>query len=103
MTTRTEELAAKARKAAEKTAAQKAAEPARPAAPVHTPRTAKVRRTVDLTAHQHDQLNVWCNDAARELGRARVAGQDVLRALIKRLLADEALAADVRADLAEPQ
>jgi hypothetical protein len=33
------------------------------------------------------------------LGRARVTTQDVLRALVARLLADEALAARIRDDL----
>jgi hypothetical protein len=36
-----------------------------------------------------------------ELGAARVTGQDVLRALVARLLTDETLARTIRSDLAD--
>lgn len=58
-----------------------------------------VRRTVDLSPTQHAQLAAWCTETAREIGRARVTGQDVLRALVARLLTDEVLARKIRADL----
>ncbi len=58
-----------------------------------------VRLTVDLTPELHAQLQRWCTDAAPEVGRPRVAGQQVLRALIGRLLADHGLARQITLDL----
>lgn len=58
-----------------------------------------VRLTVDLTPDQHAQLQRWCLDAAPGVGRPRVAGQQVLRALIARLLTDEGLARQITVDL----
>jgi hypothetical protein len=55
-----------------------------------------VRATVDLSPGQHAALRAWCGQTAVEFGRARVTTQDVLRALIDRLLSDEALAAAIR-------
>ncbi|WP_435874629.1 hypothetical protein [Nocardia vinacea] len=55
-----------------------------------------VRRTVDLSADTHRALAIWQGDTAAELGVARVTGQDVLIALIDRLLSDDDLAADIR-------
>ena len=65
------------------------------APPLHRP----VRRTVDLSPARHDQLDEWQRETARELGRARVTGQDVLRTLVARLLTDETLARKIRAHL----
>ena len=65
------------------------------AAPLSRP----VRRTVDLSPSHHAQLAEWCRETARQLGRARVTGQDVLRALVARVLTDETLARKIRADL----
>jgi hypothetical protein len=39
---------------------------------------------------------VWLNEAAAELGRARVTGQDVLRALVVELLTDDELSCRIR-------
>jgi hypothetical protein len=58
-----------------------------------------VRATVDLSPGQHAALRAWCGQTAVEFGRARVTTQDVLRALVDRLLSDEALAAAIRDDL----
>jgi hypothetical protein len=58
-----------------------------------------VRATVDLSPGQHARLKAWCGQTAVEFGRARVTTQDVLRALVDRLLNDEALAAAIRDDL----
>jgi hypothetical protein len=58
-----------------------------------------VRATVDLSPSQHARLKAWCGETAVELGQARVTTQDVLRALVDRLLRDEALAAAIRDDL----
>jgi hypothetical protein len=51
---------------------------------------------VDPSPIEHRQLAVWCAEAAAELGRARVTGQDVLRALVVELLSDDALASRIR-------
>jgi hypothetical protein len=67
-----------------------------PPAPGRPPRVRDVRRTVDLSPVEHRQLTVWCAEAAAELGRARVTGQDVLRALVVELLSDDALANRIR-------
>lgn len=80
--------------------------------PVQQPRTADqprrsagsvrskpVRRSVDLSPSYHAQLTRWCAETADEIGATRVTGQDVMRALVARLLADEALARRIRADL----
>lgn len=63
------------------------------------PRTKPVRRSVDLSPAHHDRLTQWCAEAADMIGTARVTGQDVIRALVARLLMDEALAQRIRADL----
>jgi hypothetical protein len=52
---------------------------------------------VDLSPTEHRQLAVWLNEAAAELGRARVTGQDVLRALVVELLTDDELSRRIRA------
>lgn len=51
-----------------------------------------VRRTVDLSPTAHRGLDGWQRDTADRLGLARVTGQDVLAALVDRLLADSELA-----------
>lgn len=67
------------------------------------PRVKPIRRTVDLPAEHHRQLDTWCAETARELGRARVTGQDVLRTLVAELLRDETTARKVRKALRENQ
>ena len=64
----------------------------RPDQPARGQRT---RRTVDLTPATHRALDIWQRDAADRLGVARVTGQEVLTALIDRLLADPNLGAQV--------
>ncbi|MGH4014563.1 MAG: hypothetical protein ACRDSL_11700 [Pseudonocardiaceae bacterium] len=73
-----------------------AAQPGRSADAV---RTKPVRRSVDLSPTYHTQLTQWCAETADEIGATRVTGQDVLRALVARLLVDQALARRIRADL----
>jgi hypothetical protein len=62
-----------------------------------------VRSTVDLPADEHAMLKAWCGETAVELGRVRVTTQDVLRALVERLLTDEALARGIRHDIGGDQ
>lgn len=61
--------------------------------------TKPVRRSVDLSPAYHAQLTQWCAETAEEIGATRVTGQDVMRALVARLLVDQALARRIRADL----
>lgn len=63
------------------------------------PRNRPVRRTVDLSPVDHDRLTDWQRETARQLGRTRITGEDVLRALVARLLTDDTLAQKIRADL----
>jgi hypothetical protein len=58
-----------------------------------------VRRAVSMSAADHGDLNWWCAAAAAELGMARVSGQEVLRALVVRLLTDPTLVRQIRSDL----
>ena len=60
-----------------------------------------MRRTVDLSAARHAALTRWCQITAVQLGTARVTGQDVLSALVRRLLTDDTLAREIREDLAD--
>ncbi|WP_329094285.1 hypothetical protein [Streptosporangium sp. NBC_01469] len=58
-----------------------------------------VRVTVDLAPTQHRALQTWTADAAETLGRSRVTKQDVLTALVARLLNDPGLADQIITDL----
>lgn len=58
-----------------------------------------VRTTVDLPHEDHRAFLKWCADAADELGRPRVHGQEVMRVLVRRLMADERLARQITGDL----
>ena len=62
-------------------------------------RTKPVPRSVDLSPAYHIKLTQWCAETADAIGTARVTGQDVIRALVARLLMDEGLARKIRADL----
>jgi len=65
----------------------------------NTGRTKPVRRSVDLSPAYHTELTEWCAKTADEIGATRVTGQDVIRALVARLLMDENLSRRIRADL----
>lgn len=58
-------------------------------------RQKNVRRTVDLTPTAHRALDGWQSAVAERLGLARVTGQEVLAALVDRLLSDDELAEQV--------
>ena len=62
-------------------------------------RTKPVRRSVDLSPTYHARLTQWCRETAEEIGTTRVTGQDVIRALVARLLVDQSLSRRIRADL----
>ena len=62
----------------------------------------KVRRTVDLTATQHRELNRLADVAADRRQWARVNSQDMLATLIQELLDDEALQERVIGKLPAP-
>jgi hypothetical protein len=85
--------------------ADRASAPARGAKPTKhlhwadSGRTKPVRRSVDLSPAYHIKLTQWCAETADAIGTARVTGQDVIRALVARLLMDEGLARKIRADL----
>ena len=55
-----------------------------------------VRRTVDLTPAAHSKLDDWQRKTAREIGVARVSGQEVLAALVDEFLENPDLASVVR-------
>lgn len=60
-----------------------------------TVRVRPVRLTVDVTPADHAALARWCLDAAGELGLARVAGQELVRSLLRRALEDQTLRAQI--------
>lgn len=61
----------------------------------------KVRQTVDLTQDNHRALAAWRLDTALSLGRTRLTTQDVLRAVVDVLLADDSVARRTRLRLEE--
>lgn len=63
------------------------------------PHVKPIRSTVDLPPTRHAALKAWCGETAVEIGRSRVTTQDVMRALVGRLLTDETLARKIREDL----
>jgi hypothetical protein len=66
---------------------------------VIAPRQKDIRKNVDLSPDQNDRLGDWQRAAARELGVARVTAQDVLVALVERLLTDPDLSEQIKKDL----
>lgn len=72
-----------------------------PPAPAPVVRQKTVRRTVDLSPTAHRGLDNWQRDTADRLGLARVTGQEVLTALVDRLLADSELAQQIVRSIAD--
>lgn len=64
--------------------------------PIFAPRQDPVRRTVDLTPAAHGKLDDWQRKTAREIGVARVSGQEVLATLVDEFLDNPDLADAVR-------
>lgn len=64
-------------------------------------RAKPVRKTVDLPPARYAALSAWCSETAVQIGAARVTGQQVLNALVARLLTDETLARKIRTDIAD--
>ncbi|MCB0930400.1 MAG: hypothetical protein KDB71_00685 [Mycobacterium sp.] len=105
MTTAAEKIKANAERLRQTAPAKPAAsEGAAPAALDATPvvanqpivvRQKNVRRTVDLSPAAHRNLDNWQRDAADRLGLARVTGQEVLAALVDRLLTDTQLTEEI--------
>jgi len=106
LTTAAEKIKANAERLRQKTPAKPpaASEGAAPAALDATPvvanqpivvRQKNVRRTVDLSPAAHRNLDNWQRDAADRLGLARVTGQEVLAALVDRLLIDTQLTEEI--------
>jgi predicted dienelactone hydrolase len=58
-----------------------------------------IRSTVDLSPARHRSLKAWSAETATEIGRARVTTQEVINALVHRMLTDETLARKIRDDL----
>lgn len=105
MATAADKIKANAERLRQKTPAKSSAAdepPAKddPAPPARPPggaavRQKNVRRTVDLTPTAHRALDGWQSTVAERLGLARVTGQEVLAALVDRLLSDDELAEQV--------
>src|SRR5438309_10518836 len=69
--------------------------------PEPTPRSQRIRSTVDLSPATHRALDIWQRYAADRLGYARVTGQEVISALIELLLKDGKLSAEVTRTIRE--
>ncbi|MDI5937932.1 MULTISPECIES: hypothetical protein [unclassified Micromonospora] len=98
-----DELRAKAARVAARTTPPARSAPT-PAPVEHVPTVAAplakpVRSTVDLAPDQHRRLADWLTTAAVELGRARLTKQEVMAALVRRLLVDDELAGAIKQDL----
>lgn len=64
-------------------------------APVRAGRSETIKTSLHLAPELHRQYTAWLLDVARQLDRGRVDGSKPLRVLIRKLLADETLQAEV--------
>lgn len=69
--------------------------PASVPAPARAGRSETVKTSLHLAPELHRQYTGWLLDVARQLDRGRVDGSKPLRVLIRKLLSDEALQAEV--------
>lgn len=67
---------------------------ARPA-PARAERAETIKTSLHLAPELHRQYTAWLLDAARELDRGRIDGSKPLRVLLRKLLSDEQLQAEV--------
>ena len=74
---------------------QAADEQAPPAAPARAQRSDLVRINVDLPPALHEQFDDWALKQTRRLRAGRTIRQDVQRLLIRRILRDEQLQAEI--------
>jgi hypothetical protein len=58
-----------------------------------------VRLPIELSPRLHRQLLSWCRETARELDVPGVARGDVIEALLRYLVEDESVSAEIRARL----
>ena len=97
---RTEELAAKAARLRDRQNAAESSTSVPTEVRSRGVRVRPVRLTVDVPPADHAALARWCLEAAQELGVARVHGQELVRALLRRALADAELREQVTRDVA---
>lgn len=77
--------------------------PSTPRPAVEQVPTKPVRITLDLAPNLYDSFGDWNRRAARQIGVGRITGAETLRVLLRRLLADDQLAASVLDDLRRQQ
>lgn len=75
-------------------------EQAQPPAQSARPRARSVRLTIDVTPNDHTALTQWCAEIAQEIDVTRVAGQELMRVLLRRALADPVLREHVTREIA---
>lgn len=68
-------------------------------AQVIAPLQRSIRKNVDLSPDQNDRLADWQRSAARELGVARVTAQEVLVALVEKMLSDPNLGQQIKQEI----
>jgi hypothetical protein len=56
--------------------------------------------TLDVSPAEHAALRRLCGELAADLGVTQISGQDVQRALLRRVLTDEAARSQLERDLA---
>ena len=85
--------------AAPKATTKPAATPVIRSTQVIAPLQRSIRKNVDLSPDQNDRLADWQRAAARELGVARVTAQEVLVALVEKMLSDPSLGQQIKQEI----
>ena len=93
---RADQMREKALRLAER---QAAAVPAKSAATAEPVLSKPVRSTLDLPPAVHRDFQAWLHVSAVTMGRARLTKQQILEALVRRLLQDETLASNILDDI----